>query len=126
MKGKTRSHLNFESHPLFMVVASLKVLGGLQKCSGMLNVLPYMVSVKRETQHLVARKWYGYRVEKEARFSKLRAFMVLSTWGVFGNLEFRSLETWRYAMARARSAGEALDTGRARTRGAPWVCAMGT
>ena len=40
MKGKTRSHLNFESHPLFMVVASLKVLGGLQKCSGMLNVLP--------------------------------------------------------------------------------------
>jgi hypothetical protein len=28
-----------------------------RKCSGMLNVLPYMVPVKRETQHLVAQKW---------------------------------------------------------------------
>src|SRR5260370_41779320 len=27
-----------------------------KKCSGMLNVLPYMVPVKREIQHLVARK----------------------------------------------------------------------
>jgi hypothetical protein len=86
VKGKTRSHLNFESHPLFMVVASLKVLGGLQKCSGMLNVLPYMVSVKRETQHLVARKWYGYRVEKETRFQSFE----LSWFQALGAF----LETW--------------------------------
>jgi hypothetical protein len=45
VKGKTRSHLNFESRPDgFMVVASFD--GGLQKCSGMPNVLPYMVPVK--------------------------------------------------------------------------------
>src|SRR5258708_40370556 len=39
---------------VFMVVAPSK--GICKKCSGMLNVLPYMVPVKRETQHLVARK----------------------------------------------------------------------
>jgi hypothetical protein len=41
--------------PVFMVVAPCE--GICKKCSGMLNVLPYMVPVKRETQHLVARKW---------------------------------------------------------------------
>jgi len=41
--------------PAFMVIAPSK--GICKKCSGMLNVLPYMVSVKRETQHLVAQKW---------------------------------------------------------------------
>ena len=48
-------------------MAPLIEWGVCKKFSGMLNVLPYMVSVKRETQHLVARKW-GYPVEKEARF----------------------------------------------------------
>ncbi len=48
MTGKTRSHLNFESRPwCFLVVASL-YKEVCKKCSGMLNVLPYMVSVKRE------------------------------------------------------------------------------
>jgi len=37
---------------------------GYKKFPGMLNLLPYMVPVKRETQHLVAQKWYGYRVKQ--------------------------------------------------------------
>jgi hypothetical protein len=54
VKGETRNHLNFESRPcVFMVIAPL---GVFKKCSGMPNVLPYMVPVKRETQHLVAQK----------------------------------------------------------------------
>jgi len=60
VKGKTRSQLNDVSStmslaPAFMVIAPSK--GICKKCSGMLNVLPYMVPVKRETQHLVAQKW---------------------------------------------------------------------
>ena len=60
MKGKTRSQLNeFSSTlslaPVFYGLPPLKEV--CKKCSGMLNVLPYMVPVKRETQHLVARKW---------------------------------------------------------------------
>ncbi len=56
MKGEARSHLNFESRPvcLWSLPPLMEVC---KKCSGMLNVLPYMVSVKRETQYLVARKW---------------------------------------------------------------------
>jgi hypothetical protein len=42
--------------PVFYGLASL-VREVCKKCSGMLNVLPYMVPVKRETQHLVAQKW---------------------------------------------------------------------
>ena len=60
MKGKTLSQLNEISStlslaPVFMVIAPSK--GICKKCSGMLNVLPYMVSVKRETPYLVAQKW---------------------------------------------------------------------
>jgi hypothetical protein len=60
VKGKTRSQLNEVSStrnlgPAFMVVVPFKRI--CRKCSGMLNVLPYMVPVKRETQHLVAQKW---------------------------------------------------------------------
>jgi len=47
VKGKTRSHLNFESRPgIFTVVAPLMEV--CKKCSGMLNVLPYMGAVKKE------------------------------------------------------------------------------
>ena len=60
MKGKTLRQLNEISSamslaPAFLVIAPSK--GICKKCSGMLNVLPYMVPVKRETQHLVAQKW---------------------------------------------------------------------
>ena len=41
--------------PVFYGRSLLK--GGLKKCSGMLNVLPYMVPVKKETPQLVAQKW---------------------------------------------------------------------
>jgi len=60
VKGETLSPLNEISStlslaPVFYGLASLKEV--CKKCSGMLNVLPYMVPVKRETQHLVAQKW---------------------------------------------------------------------
>jgi len=60
VKGKTRSQLSEISStmslaPVFMVIVPSK--GICKKCSGMLNVLPYMVPVKRETPYLVAQKW---------------------------------------------------------------------
>ena len=48
VKGKTRSHLNFESRPC-VYSSSPPAKGGLKSTLGMLNVLPYMVPVQRET-----------------------------------------------------------------------------
>ena len=79
MKGKTRSQLSEISStmslaPAFMVVAPSK--GICKKCSGMLNVLPYMVPVKRETQHLVAQKCKGTELGNWSQVFNLSKFLV--------------------------------------------------
>src|ERR1700687_2333976 len=68
--------------PVFMVVDPSK--GVCKKCSGMLNELPYMVHVKRETQHLLARKCEGYRVEKVSQVSTFQSFKFETDQAWFG------------------------------------------
>ena len=49
-RPETRSHLNFESRPILSLTwfyCRGPADRGLKKCSGMLNVQPYMVPVKR-------------------------------------------------------------------------------
>ena len=57
VKGRTRSHLNFECAPGFLGRASFKEV--YKNALGMLNVLPPVVPVKKKSQHIVARKCKG-------------------------------------------------------------------